>query len=292
MKRLALLILLTTSALAQNDVAYTDSIKKFTTEPRFLTDLVDHLPASDSVPSPLKFNGYIAGEEGHLTYAADVHRYMRALEAASPRVKVFSIGMSEEGREMLVVAIANEETIASLDRYRDITRQLSDPRKISDAEARKLIASGKPFYYATGALHSPETGSPEMLMELAYRLAVEETPMIRAIRDNIITLITPVLEVDGRERQVDLWRYRAANPKVPTPPLVYWGHYVAHDNNRDQIGLSLALGRNVLKTYYDFHPQVMHDLHESVPFLYVSSGTGSCSPWLNSTMIGSRVVLK
>jgi hypothetical protein len=283
--RFALALLLATSAFAQNDVAYTDAIKKFTTEPRFLTELVDHLPASASIPSPLTFNGYIAGAEGHLTYAADVHRYMRALEAASPRVKVFSIGKSEEGREMIVVAIANEETIASLDRYREITRKLADPRKISDADAKQLVASGKPFYYATGALHSPETGSPEMLMELAYRLAVEDTPYIRAIRDNIITLITPVLEVDGRERQVDLWRYRAANPKLPTPPLVYWGHYVAHDNNRDQIGLSLALGRNVMQAYYDFHPQVMHDLHESVPFLYVSSGTGPFNPALDPIMI-------
>ena len=286
MKRFALVLLLATRALAQNDAAYTDAIRKFTTEPRFMTELVDHLPASGTVPSPLKFNGYIAGAEGHLTYASDVHRYMRALEAASPRVKVFSIGITEEGREMILVAVANEETIAKLDRYRDITRRLADPRKITDADARALIAEGKPFYYATGALHSPETGSPEMLMELAYRLAVEDTPFIRAIRDNIIVLITPVLEVDGRERQVDLWRYRAANPGVPTPPLVYWGHYVAHDNNRDQIGLSLALGRNVMKAYYDFHPRVMHDLHESVPFLYVWSGTGPFNPALDPIMIG------
>src|SRR5688572_32796585 len=99
MKRFALVLLLTTSALAQNDQPYTDAIRKFTTEPRFMTELVDHLPASETVPSPLEFNGYIAGAEGKLTYAADVHRYMRALEAASPRVKVFSIGTTEERSE-------------------------------------------------------------------------------------------------------------------------------------------------------------------------------------------------
>jgi hypothetical protein len=87
-----------------------------------------------------------------------------------------------------------------------------------------------------------------------------------------------VLEVDGRERQVDLWRYRAANPKVPTPPLVYWGHYVAHDNNRDRSASPSPSAKNILKAYNDFHPQVMHDLHESVPFLYVSSGTGPFNP--------------
>ena len=87
-------------------------------------------PASDKVPSPLKANGYIAGADGHLTYAEDVHKYMRALEAASPRVKVFSIGKSEEGREMILVAISSEKTIANLNHYRDITKRLSDPRTL------------------------------------------------------------------------------------------------------------------------------------------------------------------
>ncbi|HEX8152101.1 MAG TPA: M14 family zinc carboxypeptidase [Thermoanaerobaculia bacterium] len=284
---LALLLAAATTALAQqpNDDVYTQQIRQQTTEPRFLTELVDHLPASATVPSPLKHHGYIAGGEGHLTYAEDVYRYMRALEAASPRVKVFSLGQSEEGREMIVVAIANEETIANLDRYKEINRRLADPRKLSDDEARQLVAAGKPMYYATGAMHSPETGSPEMLMELAYRLAVEETPLVRSIRDNVITLITPVIEVDGRNRMVDLWNYRKANPDLPTPPLVYWGKYVAHDNNRDNMGLALNLSRNVMKAYFDFHPQVVNDLHESIPFIYISTGTGPYNPVLDPLMI-------
>jgi hypothetical protein len=292
MKRLAflLLLLLTTPLVAQtaqsvNDEEYTRQIRQFTTEPRFMTELVDHLPASATVPTPLKFLGYIAGAEGHLTYAEDVHRYLRALEAASPRVKVFSIGRTEEGREMVVAVVSSDETIAHLDHYREITRKLSDPRHVSDADAQALLTEGKPIYYATGAIHSPETGSPEMLMELAYRLAVDESPAIKQIRDNVIVMITPVVEVDGRDRMVDLWHYRQANPKVPTPPLVYWGHYVAHDDNRDNLGVTLALSRNMLKAYFDFHPTVMHDLHESVPFMYVMTGTGPYNPALDPLMI-------
>jgi hypothetical protein len=288
MKKLIAVLLFSASTLfAQqaHDDEYTKQIRQFTTGPQFTTELVDHLPASATVPTPLKFLGYVSGAEGKLTYAEDVYRYMRAVEAASPRVKVFSLGKSEEGREMIAVVVSDEATIANLDRYREITRKLADPRAISDEEARRLIAEGKPVYYATGAMHSPETGSPEMLMELVYRLAVEETPFIRNIRDNAIVLLTPVLEVDGRNRQVDLWRYRQAYPNVPTPPLVYWGHYVAHDNNRDNIGLTLNLSKNVMKAYFDFHPQVVHDLHESVPFLYVSTGTGPYNPALDPLMI-------
>src|SRR5207253_5044905 len=127
----------------------------------------------------------------YLTYSEDVNRYMRALEAASSRVKVISIGKSEEGREMIAVAIASDETIATLDRYRDGTRRLADPRKLSDDEARNLIAQSKPIYYVTAAIHSPETGSPEMLMELADRLAGEQTPVLRKIRDTRVVPTTP-----------------------------------------------------------------------------------------------------
>jgi hypothetical protein len=267
------------------DAEYSRLIREATTSPQFMTDLVDHLPASASVPTPKKVLGYIAGAADHLTYAEDVHAYMRALAAASPRVRVFSIGKTEEDREMIAVAVADEATIASLDRYREMTAKLSDPRATSEEEAQKLIAQARPVYYLTGAIHSPETGSPEMLMELAYRLAVEDTPTVAAIRANVITLITPVLEVDGRERMVDLVRWQQANPSAGLPPFVYWGHYVAHDDNRDAIGLGLALSRNVLRTALSWHPQVIHDLHESIPFLYISTGTGPYNAWLDPLVI-------
>ncbi len=273
------------SAHPEWDPEYTRLIREATTGPQFSTPLVDHLPAAPGVPTPLEANGYIAGAPGHLSYAAQIHAYMRALADASPRVQVFSMGLTEEGREMIAVVVADEATIADLDSYRDITRRLADPRSLDDAGAEKLISTGKPIYYLTGGLHSPETGSPEMLMELAYRLAVEETPFIRNIRDNVITLITPVLEVDGRERIVDTWRWHEAHPDEGALPPVYWGHYVVHDNNRDAVGLALDLTRNVEKLYFGWHPQVMHDLHESIPFLYISTGTGPYNAWLDPLMV-------
>jgi len=97
--------------------------------------------------------------------------------------------------------------------------------------------------------------------------------------------VTPVLEVDGRERMVDLYRWRKANPDRQAPSLLYWGRYVAHDNNRDGMALSLALSRNVTRNFMEFHPQVVHDLHESVPFLYTSTGMGPYNAWLDPIVI-------
>ncbi len=255
------------------DTAYTRQIRALTSEPRFNTELTDHLPADPRVPTPLALLGYVPGTIGRLSHVAEVNRYFRALASSSPRVRVFEIGLSDEGREMIAVAIADSATVADLDGYRDVTRRLADPRGLDSSEARGLIARGKPIYYLTGSIHSPETGSPEMLMELGYRLAVSEAPMIRDIRERVITVITPVLEVDGRDRMVDVYNYGRAHGAV-RPPLVYWGRYTAHDNNRDGMVLSQVLTRNVLAQYFHWHPTIMHDLHESVPFLYASTGTG------------------
>ncbi|MGH9971809.1 MAG: M14 family zinc carboxypeptidase [Pyrinomonadaceae bacterium] len=261
---------------------YTKKIKEYTTESYFMTELVDHLPVSEKVPSPDKVLGYIVGTPNKLTYSKDLYRYYRDLAKASPRVRVFTAPeRSEEGKEQILVAVGDEGAIAKLSRYREITAKLADPRKLNEAEAQKLIEEGKVFYWASGSIHSPETGSPEMLMELAYRLAVEESPFIQAIRRNVIVLITPVLEVDGRDKMVDVYNYRKAHEGKNAPSLIYWGKYVAHDNNRDGLGMALALTRNMMKTFLEYHPTILHDLHESVPFLYTSTGTGPYNAWLD-----------
>src|SRR5262249_2410934 len=139
------LLLATTARAAQpNDEAYTRKIREFTTEKFFLTELVDHLPASDRVPCPEKVIGYPVGTPDRLTYSKDLYRYYRALEQATPRVRVFNIGKTEEGRDTLLIAISDESNLRRLDRYREITARLADPRTIhDDAEADRLIAEGK-----------------------------------------------------------------------------------------------------------------------------------------------------
>ncbi len=268
------------------DNEYSKKIKEYTTEKFFMTELVDHLPMSDTVPSPDKVLGYIVGTPNKLTYSKDLYRYYRELARTSNRVRLFTAPeKSEEGKEQILVAVGDEALLAKLDRYKDITAKLADPRKITETEAQSLIGEGKVFYWASGSIHSPETGSPEMLMELAYRLAVEESPFIQAIRKNVIVLITPVLEVDGRDKMVDLYNYRKANPGKNSPGLVFWGKYVAHDNNRDGLGMALALTRNQMKAFLEYHPAILHDLHESVPFLYTSTGTGPYNAWLDPITI-------
>src|SRR5207237_7965 len=177
------------------DSAYTAKIREYLQDPRITTELVDHLPASNTVPTPLKFLGRIIGTPGELTHARDIH--------------------------------------------------------------------------------PPEVDGPEMLIELAYRLVVEETPLVQNIRNNVITLITPVVEVDGREKAVDTYYWNKKNRQtVGQLPLMYWGKYVQHDNNRDGMGQYLDLTKNITRVTLDWTPTILHDLHEAVTYLYASTGTG------------------
>jgi hypothetical protein len=266
------------------DEEYTRKIREYTTETFFNSPLTDYLPASRIVPSPKAVLGDVAGAPGKLPYSQEVYRYLRMLAQASPRVKVYSIGTTEEGREMIAVAVSSEANISKLEENRARLAKLADPRTIglNDDEAEKLIADTVPVYYLTGTIHSPETGSPTALMELVYRLAVDESAYIKHIRDRVVTLITPVVEVDGRDRMVDVYNWHLANPGKNWPNLIYWGHYVAHDNNRDSMSLALKLTRNVLKTYIDWKVQVLHDLHESVAYLYDNTvGDQPYNAWID-----------
>ena len=223
------------SATAADDADFAKSVREWTTRPEFISPLVDHLPKVAGIPSPKDVLGHHIGEPKKLTYYADILKYYRALAAATPRVKVLPIGTTDEGRELAVVFVGSDESIANLEQYRNYLGQLADPRKVTDAQANEIIAKAKPIYHLMGGLHSGEVGPSEMLMELAYRVAVEDSPVIKQIRDNVIVSITPVADPDGRDRNVDWFnlygpQQTEGNPQIGVP---YWGKYVFHDDNRD-----------------------------------------------------------
>ena len=199
-----------------------------------------------------------------------------------------TIGTSDEGRECVVVFVGSEESIANLDRYRGYLGQLADPRPLTEAQAMEIVGKAKPLYHLVGGLHSGETGPPEMLMELAYRLAADTSPLVAGIRNNVIVSITPSAEPDGRDRYVD-WYYAYKTDETGEgvsyggPP--YWGKYILHDNNRD-FNFSQPTTRAVLDWYLQWHPPIMHELHESVPFLYTFSGQAPQNPTLDPILYG------
>ena len=131
------------------DAEYTAKIKEYLQDPRITTELVDHLPASDTVPTPLKFLGRIVGTPGELTYAKDIHRYFEAIDKASDRVAMWSIGKTEEGRDM----------VAARDRRRSddqAARQVQGHDRAADRSAQDDRGAGAA---AASRRRSRSTGS-------------------------------------------------------------------------------------------------------------------------------------
>jgi hypothetical protein len=268
------------------DEDFAKSYKEWTGETKWGSPLVDHLPKVSGVPSPKDVLGYHIGAPRKLTYYADILKYYRALEKALPtRVKVETIGKSDEDRELVVVWVSSDANMKALKQNRDNLAKIADPRGLSDAQIQTLIATTKPHYHLMGGLHSGETGPSEMLMELVYRIATETSPMITQIRNNEYVSVTPVADADGRDRNVD-WFYKGLEEQAAgnTGPggggLPYWGKYVLHDNNRD-INLSQTQMRAITDWYYTAHPTILHDLHEAQPLMYTYSGGPPQNPNLD-----------
>jgi Zinc carboxypeptidase len=148
------------------DADFEKSVKEWTGKPYFISPLVDHLPVVKGIPSPKDVLGYHIGAPYKLTYYADILKYYRALAKATPRVRVESIGRSDEGRELVVVWVSSDENMKNLQKNRDNLAKIADPRGLTPEQARQLIATTKPQYHFMGGLHSGETGPSEMLMEL------------------------------------------------------------------------------------------------------------------------------
>ncbi len=262
-----------------------EAIARFTTDARYVSPWVSYVPESASVPSPSDYLGHVAGAAGELSYSDQISGYVRALATASPRVHVETIGRTEEGREILLVAVADAPGIRDLDRLKAATAALADPRATSPEQSERVIAGARPIYYFNAALHADETGSAEMVMELAYRLAVSEQPMIRQIRQRVLVLINPVSNPDGRDKMAD-WFYRFLKGRtdyatLPRQSPPYWGKYVFVDANRDTHQQTEALTRAVHGMFFAYHPTVVHDLHEGIPLLQTWNGTGPYNPHLD-----------
>jgi hypothetical protein len=277
------------------DEDYNQKIKEYTTDKRFLPSAVLNLVVDPKIPSPQQFFGSIIGAPGVMHHTTEIYNYYKKLAASSSLISIQQAGTTEEGRAINLVMIGNEDAMKRPDFFKHQLALLADPRKVGAMDVNAIINSTKPVFYLNGGLHSTEMGSPEMLMELAYRLITDNSDDIKKIRDNIIVIINPVSEPDGRDKQVD-WYYRYSKARTNfdddyeySPP--YWGKYVFHDNNRDGIQVSQQLTKTIFNIYYDWHPTVMLDLHESVPLIYMSTGTGPYNETVDPITIGEWQVM-
>ncbi|HAR36512.1 MAG TPA: peptidase M14, partial [Acidobacteria bacterium] len=149
------------------------------------------------ITPPEKHLGFQPGQDFKLANWSQITAYFRLLDEVSDRVKVVELGQTTLGRPLILAIITAEENMPELEKYRKIQERLHDPRGLSPGERAHLIKEGKAVVYISCSIHSTEIAASQMSMELAYRLASDNSPEIKNILNQVILLLVPSANPDG-----------------------------------------------------------------------------------------------
>ena len=217
------------------------------------------------VPRPADIFGFEPGADYKLANYEQLQEFYQKLAEASDRVVLTEIGKTTLGRPMLMLAISSEENIANLDRYREISQEMA-LAKIDSDKAMRNTREGKAVVWIDGGLHATERAPAQMLPELAYNVATQESDEMKKIRENVIMLMMPVMNPDGLEIVVDWYKKNLGTPYETTGPPILYHHYVGHDNNRDWFMNNMPESYHVNEILYNvWYPQIVFNHHQSSP---------------------------
>src|ERR1044071_2705294 len=142
---------------------------------------------SPAIPSPKSLLGFTPGEDRTIADWSQITNYFARLDQASDRVTVQTLGQSTLNRPLIVAVISARENILELQKYKDIQRQLADPRlAMQPAQRDRLIVDGKVVVTISCSIHSTEIVASQMSMQLAYELASATDPATREVLQNTI----------------------------------------------------------------------------------------------------------
>lgn len=217
------------------------------------------------IPKPSDTFGFQVGADYKLADYDQMLAYYEKLAASTNRVQMIDIGESVMGRPMKLVFISSEKNMKTLNKWREISEKLSRAR-ITPDEARRLSDEGKAIVWFDGGMHATERAHAQMTSELMWRIASEESKEMKKIRDNVITLVVPVINPDGVDIVVDWYKKNLGSPYETTNPPILYQKYVGHDNNRDWFMNNMPETKAVTNILYnEWYPQIVHNHHQTSP---------------------------
>ena len=216
---------------------------------------------AQTVATPTEFFGFEIGTDGELARYPRVLEYLRHLADRSDRVQYEVRGTTTNGHPYVLVTLSAPSNLARLDRLVAINHRLADPRALAEDDARTLTRKGVPFYFLYATIHSTEVGNGQAIINIAHRLATEDSAEIDEILDNTVVLMVPSQNPDGQVLVVDHWYETAGTPYERTYPDLYH-RYTGHDDNRDWFMFTQKETRLAIDIHRDFKPTVTHDMHQ------------------------------
>lgn len=216
------------------------------------------------IPSPEQFLGFRVGADKKLARWDKIVEYLGKVASASDRVRVRDLGKTTQDHRFVLVEISAADTISNLDHYKALERRLYfQSGAPTAAERDDIFRNGKAVVAVTCNVHSTEIGSSQMVLELVYRLATEDSPLVKKILDNTILLLVPSLNPDGQILVTD-WYNKNVNTPFEASPMPWLYHpYVGHDNNRDMYLFSQKESRMTAELmWHDWFPSIWLDEHQ------------------------------
>jgi hypothetical protein len=221
------------------------------------------LAAQAPVTSPEKFFGFQMGADKKMARWDKMVEYYQLLEKeGGGRLKVVNMGPTTEGNPFLLVIITSAANMAKLDRLREVNVRISDPRGLSEAEVKKLVAEGKAVVCQSMSLHATEIGGTQMAPELAYDLLSRRDEETQRILDNVVFLMVPSFNPDGEIMVADWYQKTLGTPQEGSSPPQLYHKYAGHDNNRDAFQTNLVESQYMAKILFrEWIPQAYVDHH-------------------------------
>ncbi|WP_077921056.1 M14 metallopeptidase family protein [Spirosoma sp. 209] len=228
---------------------------------------------AQSIPSPKEHFGFNIGDDYQLATYTQTEAYFKKVAAASDRVKLVDIGMTEEGRHQYMLIVSSPENLKKLDRYKEISQKLARAEGLTDDQARALAQEGKAIVWIDGGLHATETVGTMQLIETIWQLVSRKDPETMRILDQDILLLTHA-NPDGQEI-VTNWYMRepkAEKRSLDNLPRLYQ-KYIGHDNNRDFFIMNMKETQNIgRQLFVEWIPQIMYNHHQRGPAGSVLAG--------------------
>jgi hypothetical protein len=217
-----------------------------------------------AIPSPKSVLGFTPGDDRTIADWSQIANYFARLDRASDRVLVQTLGQTTLKRPLIVAFISARENILALEKYKDIQRQLADPRLVTQKLQRdRLIADGKVVVTISCSIHSTEIVASQMSMQLAYELATAQDADTREILQNTILLLIPSPNPDGVDIVANWYRKTFGTPFEGKEPPELYHHYAGHDDNRDWFMLNLKETQLITRLlWHDWFPQIVYDVHQ------------------------------
>jgi hypothetical protein len=225
--------------------------------------LLPPAPAAVAVPTPQSVLGFVPGEDRKLADWSQVLTYLKALSAASGRVRVEEVGKTTQGRPFVLVTVTSEANQARLEEIRQENARIADPRGLGEEAAERIVRQGRAIVAMAFSIHSTEVGGTLASLRLLHHLASSDDPRVTSILDATVLLVIPSHNPDGTDLVAQWYRAQLGTPFEGTSPPELYHAYAGHDNNRDWYMFTQAETRLTVRSlYHRWHPQVVHDVHQ------------------------------